>query len=76
MSEMVQKSRGSSERLSFGVTEVAAALGVSPGFVRAELTNGNLRAVRLGRRIVVKRSEVERYLEAAPAKTAARDACE
>jgi excisionase family DNA binding protein len=69
MSETAQKPDGSSERLSFGVTEAAAALGVSPGFVRAEMSSGNLRAVRLGRRVVVTRSELERYLATAPART-------
>jgi len=69
MSETVQKLETNTERLSFGVAEAAAALGVSPGFVRSELSSGNLRAVRLGRRIVLTRAELERYLASAPART-------
>jgi len=50
-------------RLAFRVTEVAAMIGVSAAFVRLELARGNLNATRLGRRIVLMRTELERYLE-------------
>ena len=53
-------------RLAFRVTEAAALIGVSSAFVRLELARGNLRATRLGRRIVITRVELDRYLQTAP----------
>lgn len=53
---------GLADRLAFRVSEAAALIGVSPGFLRLELARGNLRATRLGRRLVLTRAELERYL--------------
>jgi excisionase family DNA binding protein len=49
-------------RLAFRVTEAAALIGVSAAFVRLELARGNLSATRLGRRVVLTRVELDRYL--------------
>jgi excisionase family DNA binding protein len=49
-------------RLAFRVTEAAALIGVSTAFLRLELARGNLSATRLGRRIVLTRVELDRYL--------------
>jgi excisionase family DNA binding protein len=49
-------------RLAFKLTDAAALIGVSEAYLRLELTRGNLNATRLGRRIVLTRSELERYL--------------
>lgn len=49
-------------RLAFRVTEAAVLIGVSAAFVRLELARGNLNATRLGRRIVLTRVELDRYL--------------
>jgi hypothetical protein len=49
-------------RLAFRLAESAALIGVSTGFLRLELARGNLNATRLGRRIVLMRVELDRYL--------------
>src|SRR6266699_2911035 len=62
----------SAARLAFRVTEAAALIGVSAAFVRLELARGNLKATRLGRRIVIMRTELERYLASCQTATSAR----
>jgi excisionase family DNA binding protein len=49
-------------RLAFRITEAATLIGVSAAFVRLELARGNLSATRLGRRVVLTRVELDRYL--------------
>ena len=51
-------------RLAFGIGECAEALGVSPGFIRLEILRGKLAAVRAGRRVLVKKDSLEKYLAA------------
>ena len=51
-------------RLAYGVQELAQRLGVSPSFVRLEIQRGRLNSVRAGRRLLVTRTEIERYLSA------------
>lgn len=51
-------------RLAFGLREAAEALNVSVPFLRLEVTRGRLRVARLGRRVVIAVSELERYLAA------------
>jgi excisionase family DNA binding protein len=58
----VTNSEMSAARLAFRVTEAAALIGVSAAFLRLELARGNLTATRLGRRIVLTRVELDRYL--------------
>jgi excisionase family DNA binding protein len=49
-------------RLAFRVTEAATLIGVSAAFVRLEMARGNMNATRLGRRVVLTRVELDRYL--------------
>jgi excisionase family DNA binding protein len=54
--------RESPDRLAYGVQELAQRLGVSPSFVRLEIERGRLNSVRAGRRLLITRTEIERYL--------------
>jgi excisionase family DNA binding protein len=49
-------------RLTLSLDEVAHQLGVCVGFLRLEIGRGKLRATRLGRRVLIRSGEVERYL--------------
>jgi excisionase family DNA binding protein len=49
-------------RMAFRISEAAVLIGVSTAFLRLEIARGNLKATRLGRRIVLTRAELERYL--------------
>lgn len=40
-------------RLALGIDELAAALGTSPGFVRAEIKRGRIQTVKRGRRVLI-----------------------
>jgi excisionase family DNA binding protein len=51
-------------RLAFDLRTLASLLGCSIELLRKEIRRNRLRPSRLGRRIVVARSEVDRYLEA------------
>jgi excisionase family DNA binding protein len=50
-------------RLLWNVKEVGAALGLSPWTIRRYITDGKLRTVRLGRRVLVEPSECRRLVE-------------
>jgi excisionase family DNA binding protein len=50
------------DRLTFGVIELANALGVCTGFVRLEISRGRLRAIKRGGRVLIPRLSVETYL--------------
>lgn len=50
------------ERLAFGLGEVAQMLGVSASFMRLEVARGRLGVFRLGKRTLVSREVLERYL--------------
>ena len=52
-------------RLAWSLNECAAALGVSVPFLRLEIARKRLRPTRLGRRVLVTRAELERYIEGA-----------
>jgi hypothetical protein len=54
---------GKSEQIAYSLKQLAPLMGdVSVGFLRLEIVRGKLRPRRLGRRIVIPASEVERYL--------------
>lgn len=53
-----------SDRIAFGLAELAQQLGVSIGFLRLEVGRGHLIPTRLGRRMVITSSEAARYLDA------------
>jgi len=48
--------------IAWAIKSLAAHLSVSPSFLRLEIARGNLHPTRLGRRILVRDSEVRRYL--------------
>jgi len=50
-------------RLAWGLAEVASALGVSLGFLRKEIRRGSLKAVKVGRRVLILDQDLKRYLE-------------
>jgi excisionase family DNA binding protein len=49
-------------RESFSPGETARMHGLSTGLIRAEIARGNLRASRIGRRIVISRESIEAWL--------------
>lgn len=53
---------GKTARLAYSVKSLALALEVSEHFLRRKINAGELRATRLGRRVVIRSTEVERYL--------------
>jgi len=60
----VGMSRGSMEhRLALGLKEAAEAIGLSHWQLRKYIREGKLRAVRLGRRVLVEPAELERLIE-------------
>jgi excisionase family DNA binding protein len=61
MSEMGAK-RIEIERLAYGVAEAAKALGISYRALYTLIKSGHLRAVRVGRRIIIPKSALEELL--------------
>ena len=49
-------------RLAYGLKDAAHHLSVSVGFLRLEIARGRLKPTRLGRRLVIRCNELERYL--------------
>jgi len=60
-------------RLAYSVGEAALALGVSADLVRSLVQRGQLRAVRVGRRIVIPAKELDRWMDD-PARREEREA--
>jgi excisionase family DNA binding protein len=52
------------ERLVFDVKEAARALSISPWTIRRYITDGKLKAVRIGRRVLVQPAELQKLVEA------------
>lgn len=50
------------KRLGFSLKELAELVGCSVGLLHLEIRRGNLRAVRIGRRVIVPLSETEKLL--------------
>jgi hypothetical protein len=61
---MKKQSTNTEERLAAGIPVWAEQLDVSPGFLRLEVSRGRLCVTRLGRRVLVTKREIERYLAA------------
>ncbi|MHB1504908.1 MAG: helix-turn-helix domain-containing protein [Acidimicrobiales bacterium] len=51
------------QRLGYSIREVASALGISNDLVRSMVQRGELKAIRLGRRVVIPAVELERYVQ-------------
>lgn len=52
------------ERLLWNVNEAGTALGLSPWTIRRYISDGKLRPVRIGRRVLVEPSECRRLRDA------------
>ncbi|HLM99284.1 MAG TPA: helix-turn-helix domain-containing protein [Bryobacteraceae bacterium] len=52
------------EQIAVGLKEAAASVGLSHWQLRKYIREGKLRAVRLGRRVLVEPQELERLIEA------------
>ncbi len=50
-------------RMAWSVAEVANLTGLSLGFLRKEIKNGQLTAHKKGRRVVILTRDLEQYLE-------------
>ncbi len=53
-----------SEKLAMPLNEAAAAIGLSHWTLRKAINSGQLKAMRVGRRILVSPKELERFLNA------------
>ena len=53
-----------SGKLLFDIKEAAESLSISPWTVRRYLTEGKLKAVRIGRRVLLEPAELQRLVEA------------
>jgi excisionase family DNA binding protein len=51
------------ERRAWSPKEFAEATGLSLGFVRKDINQGGIHAVRAGRRLLIPDTELRRYLE-------------
>lgn len=49
-------------RLALGIKEAAKAIGVSPDSLRRRVKEGKLRAVRFGRRMLIRRDDLEKLI--------------
>lgn len=50
-------------RITWSITEIAEAMGVSENFLRYEVKRGNLLTRKFGRRVLVKDDDLRQYLE-------------
>lgn len=57
-----QKTNLSRERIGFTVPEVAKMLPASERFIWGEISKGSLGSVRLRRKVLVSREQLERYI--------------
>jgi excisionase family DNA binding protein len=61
-------------RRSYTAAEAAKALGISNNSVYAHVKAGHIKAIRLGKKIIILQEEIDRLLrEGAPSATAAAD---
>ena len=56
-----------SETLAYSVADAAAVSSVSPTLIKQQIAAGKLRARKAGRRTLILRAELERWLAALPA---------
>jgi excisionase family DNA binding protein len=61
------------QKLLWSVKEAGTALGLSPWTIRRYITDGKLKTVRLGRRVLVEPSECLRLVEEGRGKLPARE---
>ncbi len=53
------------KRVGYSIEEIAQMAPVSKSFIRLEIARGNLRAVKLGRRVVIPKGAFEKWIGAA-----------
>ncbi len=51
------------QQLAFGIDEAAALIGLSPWTLRKYISTGKLSVVKIGRRTLIERAELERLVE-------------
>jgi hypothetical protein len=63
--EVPVEKKSAAEPIAFDVEGVVTALGgnISPELVRLEIKRGNIKSTRIGRRLLVTRTELLRYLD-------------
>jgi excisionase family DNA binding protein len=54
--------RRDDEPIAFGLPEAARLLSLSVPFLRRELARGKLKPLRFGRRVLIKKDELDRYV--------------
>ena len=59
-------------RLAVSIADAAGMIGMSINFVRNEIGAGHLKVARLGKRVLILRAELDRYLAAASVERVAR----
>ena len=59
---MADAANNPNEKLAFSVVTAAGLIDVSPQFIRLEISRKKLVPSRCGRRLVIPRAELERYL--------------
>ena len=58
------------DRMALTIKESAAAIGVSPGHIRNHIKAGNLKKVKVGRRILITTEALRQWLERCADKSA------
>ena len=72
MAQLSEGSFRSQKRIAFSVREIAQQTGLSQPFIRLEIKRGNLRASKLGRRVVVLATAMDDWLDGGTWLTATR----
>jgi excisionase family DNA binding protein len=62
------------QKLVFDIREAAYALSLSPWTIRRYITDGKLKPIRIGRRVLIEPSELTRLVEAGRKERCAGDA--
>ncbi len=62
MRQLLVGSQDAPPKLTFSVDEAAAAIGISSRLMRTLIARGELRAVRIGRRVLVSSATLEEFV--------------
>ena len=61
------------QQQAYSVAEAAAVLRVSPWLIREACRRGEIRSLRLGKRVIIPRDAIDQFLAAAPDEGSAAD---